>query len=168
LGAPRTRPRGTRDDHAAEAGSGDGRIGRWLAGPVGTLALKAAFALLGAAGAPAREGPPAGRCSPAPAAAGARSGVTRLRLEREVERRTVAGAAIRADPSVVAAHHPHRDVQPEPDAVFLRVASLFALEGAEQALGGVPVEADSVVAHEIHGHAPVLLAAHLDAAAIPA
>lgn len=60
LGAPRTRPRGTRDDHAAEAGSGDGRIGRWLAGPVGTLALKAAFALLGAAGAPAREVPPAG------------------------------------------------------------------------------------------------------------
>lgn len=57
VGAPRTPPR-TPAGHEAQADQGDGGIGRWLAGPVGTLALKAAFSFLSGAAVPVRGVPP--------------------------------------------------------------------------------------------------------------
>lgn len=56
VGAPRTRAHPP-DGHDEADQAGD-RIGRWLAGPVGTIALKAAASFLSGATVPARGIPP--------------------------------------------------------------------------------------------------------------
>lgn len=57
VASPRAGPRPA-SEHEAEDDQDGGRIGRWLAGPVGTIALRVASGFLSGAAAPVRGIPP--------------------------------------------------------------------------------------------------------------